>query len=200
MPTPFDALLRTRESILNFEIDGRWSTFDFVGLLSAVSNLYVWFTAPGKGATEEDARWALLTLLRGEILDHDGLFSISAMNMPRIASISYASPGGINILGLGECFKQVKEFIQYFIDRDLHRQKLALENATAAFELNKKTMQHLQKVLKDAKRAKLLTDDQAHELSHELLMRELPHLRLIGKNIELKKIVSIQIREVDPTG
>jgi hypothetical protein len=104
-------MVKVREVVLNIGIDEDWTTDDFATLFQLLSTLYNFLAPSGEPV--------LASSTSGVIIRFSSL---------KVLSIKYGSPGKISLLGVGEAMKQIKEFLMYLMDRDLHREERSLKN------------------------------------------------------------------------
>ena len=123
--------------MLRFDIDGNWEPEDFVNLFSAVESLYYkalsrphrhhlydlyYFElrGPYHSYDEQLDAWNqyLLAEARKTLIGHQRIY---------VRQVKYASPGKIDLLGVGEAFKSIEgivdRLIVFFTERTLRREK-----------------------------------------------------------------------------
>lgn len=94
----------TRQWVITIAIDRSWTIEDFVSILDLLAGVYAWFD--GVSAIEYGH-------MRTRLVPN---------TPPRVVAIQYGSPGYISFSGIAEAMKQVKEMIQYLMDRDQFRE------------------------------------------------------------------------------
>jgi len=125
--------------MLRLEIDGRWEPEDFIEVLKGVESLYYkaalhrrysrfpydpdfFFFERRLGLARFEAD---LDFANDWLLQRARATARSEYRM-QVARISYASPGGIDLVGLGEACKALESiidrFIRFFTERELRRQ------------------------------------------------------------------------------
>ncbi len=125
--------------MLRLEIDGNWEPEDFIEVLKGVESLYykaalshrhtrfpfepdfyLFSRRRASARFEDDVEFA-----NDWLLQRARATSRSEYRM-RVSRISYASPGGIDLVGLGEACKSLEgiidKLIKFFTERDLRRQ------------------------------------------------------------------------------
>ncbi|WP_316224643.1 MULTISPECIES: hypothetical protein [unclassified Bradyrhizobium] len=128
----------TRQWVVTISIDKAWSTEDFALIFDLVGGLYAWFARDL--IPEDRLRWWMR-----------GFEPIEPTPPPQVIAIKYGSPGFVRFAGLGEAMKQLKELIQYLLDRDQHREEREVAIERARFELARERSDHVIKLLKQAK-------------------------------------------------
>lgn len=124
--------------MLRLEIDGRWEPEDFIEVLTGVESLYYkaalarrfrfpyersfyWFDRPELTASFDDH----LRQTNDWFLAHARATARAEYRL-KVARIAYASPGGIDLAGLGQAMNAVKEIfdsiIKFFTEGELRRQ------------------------------------------------------------------------------
>jgi hypothetical protein len=122
--------------MLRLEIDGKWEPEDFIEVLTGVESLYYkaalirrfpyeppfyWLERPYLSASFDDQ----LDQTKNWLLARARATARVESRM-RVARISYASPGGIDLVGLGEACKALEgiidRLIKFFTERELRRQ------------------------------------------------------------------------------
>jgi hypothetical protein len=125
--------------MLRIKINGRWESEDFIEVLIGLESLYYkaalrrhfWFDryyfgfdgSSGARSFEDHVKLSnewLLSSARTIAKPHERL---------HVARIQYASPGGFDLVGLGEACKAVKEIVEvlikFFTEKDLRREAAA---------------------------------------------------------------------------
>lgn len=125
--------------MLRLEIDGKWEPEDFIEVLKGVESLYYKAALVRRFRHEPPFYWFDRPYLPTSFDDHlaqtnDWLLAraratVRAEYRMRVARISYASPGGIDLVGLGEACKAIEgiidRLIKFFTERELRRQAAA---------------------------------------------------------------------------
>jgi hypothetical protein len=122
--------------MLRLEIDGRWEPEDFIEVLTAVESLYYKAALHRRPYYGPDFYWFERHFLAASF--EEQLKSINDWMMTRartiarsdyrlsVARISYASPGGIDLVGLGDACKALEGIIDRLIklvtERKLRRE------------------------------------------------------------------------------
>lgn len=90
---------------LTVEVAGEWTSSDFVSFFAAVDRLYVVLYRFGREG---------LPLRPGPPGELTGLGRITRAGVPplSVGSVSYASPGTISLLGLGDVIEQLRELLK----------------------------------------------------------------------------------------
>jgi hypothetical protein len=136
-----DLMQSLRRRVLNVAIDGDWSGNDFSALFEIVSSLY----------------FLCLPYDDFDVVDTEFGVVLEPSSSLRVMSIKYGSPGQINLLGLGEVMKQIKEFIMYMMDRDLHREEKKLRNQLLRAQLG--TTEFRKRLLERSRNEESLIDN-----------------------------------------
>jgi hypothetical protein len=140
--------------MLRLEIDGKWEPEDFIEVLTGVESLYYkaalirrfpyeppfyWFERPYPSASFDDQldqtnNWLLARARATARADY----------RMKVARISYASPGGIDLAGLGQACNALKgiidSLIKFFTEGELRRQadeQAKIETSIKETELEK---------------------------------------------------------------
>ncbi len=161
--------------MLRLEIEGNWEPEDFIDVLKGVESLYYKAALSRRFLREPSYFWMehfwferpTIAMSFGENIDfaNDWLLARArtiarSHSRLRVARIKYASPGGIDLVGLGEACKAVERIIDRLIkffdkdDREIRKQgakqaqietamkeeslrSLKIENARAILELRR---------------------------------------------------------------
>ena len=140
--------------MLRLEIKERWESEDFIEVLKSIESLY--YKAAIGHPFSDDLRcfWferSMPAFSFDQYLDfsNDWLLSYARATVQSdrrlgITRIEYASPGGIDLVGLGEACKALEgiidRLIKFFTDRDLRRERdkqAKIETALKETELEK---------------------------------------------------------------
>lgn len=153
--------------MLRLEIDGKWEPEDFIEVLKGVESLYY------KAALrrhlprfpyEPDPYWFERSFLPVSFEEHINLANDWLLSRARataraeyrmtVARISYASPGGIDLAGVGQACNAVKgivdSFIKLYTDRHLRREADAqarIETEMKEESLNAMKIENARKIL-----------------------------------------------------
>lgn len=171
--------------MLRIEIDGAWDPVDFIDVLESVESMYFKcmmledfpFLAPhwpfplvplNRPATEH------MDALNRQLLEfsrytHDGETRLS------VRRINYASPGSIDLVGIGRAVdaiaRTIERLIRFYEERDIRREKALQEQI--ATEHKRETLRSLQ--IKNAREILRLQKDyprSAKDLLLPLLVRD----------------------------
>lgn len=125
--------------MLRLEIDGKWEPEDFIEVLKGVESLYYKAALDRRFPRfpyEPDLYWFERSYLPVSFEEHLNLANdwllararatAHAAYRMKVARISYASPGGIDLAGLGQACNAVKgiidSFIKLYTERHLRRE------------------------------------------------------------------------------
>ncbi len=125
--------------MLRLEIDGKWEPEDFIEVLKGVESLYykaALHRRVRRFPYEPDSFWFDRSYLPVSFEEHLNLANDWLLSRARataraeyrmkVARISYASPGGIDLAGVGQACNAVKgivdSFIKLYTERHLRRQ------------------------------------------------------------------------------
>jgi hypothetical protein len=125
--------------MLRLDIDGRWEPEDFIEVLKGLESLYYKATLGGRLFVDYPFyryEWARFSGSFQEQLDsgNDWLLDWARTTAPsefrlRLTRIEYASPGGIDLVGLGEACKAIERIvsslIKFFAERPIRRERAA---------------------------------------------------------------------------
>jgi hypothetical protein len=140
--------------MLRLEIDGRWEPEDFIEVLKGIESLYYKAVVRRAYPFEPPFFWferSSIALSFDEHVDlsNDWLLARArstarSYSRLRVARIEYASPGGIDLVGLGEACKAIEgiidRLIKFFTERHLRRERdkqETIETAIKETELEK---------------------------------------------------------------
>lgn len=140
--------------MLRIDIAGSWEPEDFIEVLKGIESLYYKAALSSRFIYEPDYFWfrrrEFLTSFDDEIgYANDWLLarsrSIASREVRlRVDRIEYASPGGIDLAGIGQATEAVKgvidSLIKFFTERELRRQgdaQAKIETAIKEVELEK---------------------------------------------------------------
>lgn len=203
--------------MLRLEIDGKWEPEDFIEVLTGVESLYYKAALVRRVFHEPLFYWFDRPYVPGSFDDHlnqtnDWLLARAratarAQYRMKVARISYASPGGIDLVGVGEACKAVEGIIDRLIklltEHGLRREATAqarIETSIKETELGKE--QETLRAMKIANaRAILDLRREFHDVPEDLLVA------LIGSDqdkliprIAERKLVGVQRVDGDPAG
>jgi len=123
--------------MLRLEIDRRWEPEDFIEVLKGVESLYYKAVVRRAYPFEPPFFWperSSLALSFDEHVDlsNDWLLAraratVRGSSRMRVARIAYGSPGGIDLVGLGEACKAIEgivdRLIRFFTERHIRRER-----------------------------------------------------------------------------
>jgi hypothetical protein len=123
--------------MLHLKIDGRWDPEDFIEVLQGVESIYYKAVSRRRSFYEPPIYWleraSVFTTFESHLdYSNDWLLAqarttTQGYSRLGIARIEYASPGGIDLVGLGEACKAVEgilgRLIQFFTERHLRRER-----------------------------------------------------------------------------
>jgi len=112
--------------MLTFKIDGRWEPEDFIALLSGVESLYYKATISGRYYPFYEEALAFGQTLNGlsyedrlaagnAYLLQAARFTVSADRRLYVTRIQYASPGGVDVAGLGAVAEALYKSLQLLL-------------------------------------------------------------------------------------
>ena len=195
--------------MLRLGIDGRWEPEDFIEVLKGIESIYYKMIVRRRDRFEPPFFWlerAHLAFSFDEQIDHsnDWLLArarttVRSPSRLRVARIEYASPGGIDLVGLGEACKAVEgvvdRLIKFFTERHLRRERDKQETLeTARMETQLEREQESLRALKIENARSLLAlrreyPEADEELFIELVVRDQD--RLIPRIAERKLVSAI---------
>lgn len=172
--------------MLRLEIDGRWEPEDFIEVLKAVESLYYKAALSRRFPYEHPYFWYDRPLTSSRFEDHLDITNDWLLQRARtvarsdyrlkVARISYASPGGIDLAGLGEACRAVEGIIDRLIklitERKLRREadkQAEADTAIRQTELEKE-MESLRTLKIDNARAILELRRDFHDMPEEVLV------------------------------
>lgn len=140
--------------MLRLKIDGRWEPEDFIEVLKCVESLYYKAALDRRFRYEPPFYWFDRPYLSASFDEHldlsnDWLLARARATAPphyrmRVARISYASPGSIDLVGLGQACKAIEgiidRLIKFFTERGLRREgdkQARIETSTKETEKEK---------------------------------------------------------------
>ncbi|WP_420347614.1 hypothetical protein [Pelagibius sp.] len=140
--------------MLRLEIEGRWEPEDFIEVLKGIESLYYKAALGRRFPYEPPFFWferssPAFSFDEHLSLSNDWLLAqarttAQSYRRLRVARIDYASPGGIDLVGLGEACKALEgiidRLIKYFTERELRRERdkqAKVETALKETELEK---------------------------------------------------------------
>lgn len=195
--------------MLRLEIDGRWEPEDFIEVLTGVESLYYkaaivrpfpyeppfyWFDRPHLPASFDDH----LELTNDWLLAR-ARATARAQYRLNVARITYASPGGIDLAGLGEACKAVEgiidRIIKLFTERTLRHEASAqarIKTSRDETELEK-DQESLRAMKIENARAILNLRRDFHDIPEDMLIALIGHdqNRLIPRIAE-RKLIAVQ--------
>ena len=115
-------------------LNGEWSAADFAALYKALNDLNSYFLAQYVPAARLDGVYAYLS--SGGY--YDRRYEL------RVTRIKYASPGFTDLAGLGAVIRELREFLQFLIDRALERRSRLLAEEKQAIEVAKAKLELIQ--------------------------------------------------------
>lgn len=210
--------------MLNLKIDGAWEPQDFIQVLQAVESFYykltpigsrrsrmspfwldeeyyVWRSARSSGLTYESA----LDQINQRLLER-ARYETPSYGRLRVDRIHYASPGGIDLLGIGKVFETLANSVGrikvYYDETHIRRErdeqaKLDTELKRLQIEKERETLQSLK--IKNAQDALTLLDahPEVHDALVPLLVRDQDAL---ASRIAEQKLISANVVSSDREG
>lgn len=144
---------------ITLSIDGPWEPADFVEVLTAVESLYykiilddldIRRVRPMMRGRHDEAATAELDALNRRLLERARLIAPPESRI-RVASIQYASPGGIDFAGIGRAMEAIDRIVGRLIalvtDRHLRRER----DKQAALDTKMKEQTLLSQMIANAK-------------------------------------------------
>jgi hypothetical protein len=188
--------------MLQIDINGAWEPADFIDVLESIESMYF------KCLDFEDMRYSVphwsftvapfnrvasehMDAVNRHLLDFSRYTADSETRLS-VKRISYASPGSIDLIGIGRAFdaiaRTIERIIRFYEERDIRREKLLQEQI--ATEHKRQTLRSLE--IKNAREILKLQKDfprSAKDLLLPLLVRDQER---IAERVAQGKIVKIR--------
>jgi hypothetical protein len=201
--------------MLRLEIDGHWEPEDFIEVLKGIESLYYKAALRRRFLYEPPFYWFERSPFAFSFEEHldssnDWLLArarTTAQSYTRlgVTRIEYASPGGIDLVGLGEACKALEgiidRLIKFFTERELRRQRdkqAKVETALKETELEKEQESLRALKLKNARTILALRGDYP-EVPEEFLLALITHDqdKLIPRIAE-RKLIGVRTIDGEP--
>lgn len=165
--------------MLHIDIEGSWEPEDFIEVLRGIESLYYKVALSSRFIHEPDYFWfrrrEFLTSFDDEIGHANDWLLARSRSIAggevrlRVDRIEYASPGGIDLAGIGQATEAIKgvidSLIKFFTERELRRQgdaQAKIETAIKEVELEKERESLRGLKIKNAKAILKLFRDHPH--------------------------------------
>ena len=159
-------------------LDGEWSAADFAALYKALNDLNFYFLAHGI----PEARFTSVYAYLGSSGYYESRYDL------RVTRIKYASPGFTDLAGLGAVIREVREFLQFVIDRYLERRTRQSAHERQSLEIAKLKLELIQELTERSQDGRIPLG--AHQLLG-LKSLEVPDIDPIIKGIVDGRITGI---------